>query len=417
MKLIQSLIILAGLAVCTVGHSQTNAVPESGSPPAAAAEPAAGDDASTNAVATLDSANPDAVLRMNFRGAPLDMVLNYLSEAAGFIINLEATPRGRVDVWSNTPLTKEEAVNLLNSVLKKNGYAAIRNGRTLTIVNRDEAKIHDIPVKLGSDPDNIPRNDEMVTQIIPVRFVEVAQLKTDLQPLISVQTTMTANEAGNSLVITDTQANIHRIAEVVKAIDMGAEDGTEVRVFRLQYADPTEMSELLGNLFPDDTRSGGSSSPVQFGGFRRFFGPGGFPGGGGGGNSGQGGNSAQNSRIKKRAKVVAVADPRTASVVVSAAKDLIAQIEAVVTELDSNPARKQNVKVIKLQNADAQQVQQVLQDMFEKSGTSNNRSNSRNGNNQTSTLQTRSSNQQSTGTSSSSRVGSTGNRSGLGMGQ
>ncbi len=445
MKLIQTLTIIAGLAAGAVAWGQTNSLPAPPAatnavaappaevpnatspatpPPAPAAAPAApanaanaanaADAPATDVVAPPDPANPDAVLRMNFRGAPLEMVLNYLSEAAGFIINLEATPRGRVDVWSNTPLTKEEAVNLLNSVLKKNGYAAVRNGRTLTIVNRDEAKTHDIPVKLGSDPESIPRNDEIVTQIIPVRFVEVAQLMKDLQPLVSMQTTMTANEAGNSLVITDTQANIHRIAEVIKAIDMGAEDGTEVRVFRLLYADPSEMADLIANLFPDDTRSGGSSSPVQFGGFggglRRFF-------GGGGGGQNAGGNSSQNARIKKRAKVVAVADPRTSSVVVSAAKDLIAQIEGVVAELDSNPAHKQNVKVIQLHNADAQEVEQVLNEIFQKNTTGNNRTgNNRTGNNQNSTLQNRSTTQQNSG-NNTMRSGTTGNRSGLGLGQ
>lgn len=434
MKQIHSLIIAFGFATIVATHAQTNAVPTPPQPPSAPA-PAAPPDAPpppapvkpeiapaqpaevapTNAVVPFDPANPDALLHMNFRGAPLDMVLSYLSEAAGFIINLEATPRGRVDVWSSTPVSRDEAIDLLNSVLRKNGYAAIRNGRTLTIVNKDEAKIHDIPVKLGSDPDNIPRNDETVTQIIPVRFVEVAQLLKDLQPLVSVQTTMTANEAGNSIIITDTQANIHRVAEIIKAIDTGAEDGTEVRVFRLQYADPTEMSDLLVNLFPDDSRSGGSSSAPQFGGFgggmRRFF------GGGQGGMGQNSGGGSQNTRIKKRAKVVAVPDPRTSSVVVSAAKDLISQIEGVVNELDSNPAHKQNVKVIQLQNADAQEVQQVLGEIFQKSGTSNNRSGNRSGNSQNSTLQNRSTTQQNSTGNNSGRSGSGGGRSGLGLGQ
>src|SRR5262249_5150179 len=79
------------------------------------------------------STNADKGLRLNFRGVPLDMVLNYLSDAAGFIIVLDTEVKGKVDVWSNQPLSKEEAVELLNTVLSKNGYAAIRNGRTLKI--------------------------------------------------------------------------------------------------------------------------------------------------------------------------------------------------------------------------------------------------------------------------------------------
>jgi general secretion pathway protein D len=344
--------------------------------------------------------NGEVGLRLNFRGAPLEMVLNYLSEAAGFIIVLDTQVKGKVDVWSNTPLSKDEAIDLLNSVLNKNGYAAIRNGRTLTIVNKDEAKARDIPVRTGSDPEGIPRNDQIVTQILPVRFVEATQLIKDLQPLVSSQTTMTANEAGNAIVITDTQANIRRVAEVIKAIDTGAEDVTEVRVFHLRYADPNEMAELLGNVFPDDTRSGTSQSPVQFGGgpfggggFRNFF-------GGGGGNNNRGGAStgSTNQRIKKRAKVIAVADPRTSSVIVSATKDLIDQIAGMVEQLDANPARKQHVYVYSLDNADVTEVQTVLEDMFERNSTTASRNNRSSGN-QNNALQNRANqNQNSTGT-------------------
>src|SRR5258708_875922 len=83
------------------------------------------------------------------------------------------------------------------------------------------------------------------------------------------------------------------------------------------------------------------ASPMQVG-FGRFGGLGGglgrfFGGGGGGGQGGFGGaggasagSASQSQRIKKRTQVTAVADQRTASVVVTATKDLIDQIQAVV---------------------------------------------------------------------------------------
>jgi hypothetical protein len=54
-------------------------------------------------------------------------------------------------------LAIDEAVDLLNTVLNKNGYAAIRNGRTLRVVSRDDARTKDIPVKSGSDPEAVLR--------------------------------------------------------------------------------------------------------------------------------------------------------------------------------------------------------------------------------------------------------------------
>ena len=42
-------------------------------------------------------------LHLNFRNAPLDMVLNYLSDAAGFIIVLDTHVSGNVTVISTHP--------------------------------------------------------------------------------------------------------------------------------------------------------------------------------------------------------------------------------------------------------------------------------------------------------------------------
>jgi len=357
-------------------------------------------------------------LRLNFRGAPIELVLNYLSDAAGFIIQLNTPVKGKVDVWSNQPVTRNEAVELLNSVLNKNGYAAVRNGRVLTIMSKEDALHGDIPVKVSTEPSSIPKNDEIVTEIIPIRFVEAEQLVKDLSPMISPHATIVANEAGNSIVITDTQANIRHLAEIISAIDSSAEDVTEVRVFHLKHHDPTEIANLLSSLFSDQGNTSGNQVPIRFGGFGGF---GAFRGGFRGGNFGRGGNAqgntaanGQEERIKKRQQVVAVADPRTSSVVVTAAKDLMDQIAGMVAQLDQEfPEKVQHVSVFHLDNADPQQVQQVLQDMFQ-SSTSQRSSSST----QLSPLQERI--QQNTGSMSTSTrpggstgLGSTRNGSGL----
>jgi general secretion pathway protein D len=389
---------LAGASALAADDVSTNA-------PAATNTAAVAEAHTTNAPVLL--ANGEPGLRMNFRGAALDLVLNYLSEAAGFIIVLDTKVSGKIDAWSNTPLSKDEAVDLLNSVLNKNGYAAIRHGRTLNIVNKDDAKTKDIPVILESDPDKIPKTDEMVTQIMPVRFIEVMQLIKDLQPLISTATTMTANETGNSIIMTDTRANINRVAQIIRAIDQGAEELTLVQVFKLDFADPTEMAALLTSLFADGGGTGSASTTPMFGGgrgsFRDFF-----RGVGGGGES-SGGNS-QSQRIKKRAKVTAVADPRTSSIVVSATSGLMEQITEMVKQLDANPAKKQKVYVYEVNPGDVSQVQQILEEMFE---TGSNNRNNRNSSLQNTVLQNRATQNQTTGNNSSQR---TGNRTGQGFG-
>jgi type II secretory pathway component GspD/PulD (secretin) len=355
--------------------------------------------------------NPDE-LRLNFRNAPLELVLNYLSDAAGFIIVLDTRVNGNVSVISSRPMTRDEAVDLLNSVLNKNGYAAIRNGRTLTIVDKNDAKTRDIPVKTGNNPDLIPKNAEIVTQIIPIRFVEARQLVSDLTSFVSPQATVVANEAGNSIVITDTQSNIRHLAEIIKAIDDSAEASTEIRVFQLKYASPTDVATELGNVFPSSSGSG-TQSPISFGGRGNRGGMGGGPGAMFAAMM-SGGNSASGSadRIKKATQVTAVADARIQAVIVTAPKDLMEQIGEMIKELDVASDRDQDVYVVQLKNADPQQALQVLQNLFPTSSSSRNNSSS----SQNSPLQTRVQNAATTmgTTTTTSGIGGSGTSGGGG---
>jgi len=302
------------------------------------------------------------------------MVLNYLSDAAGFIIVMDTQVRGNVSVISSHPMTRNEAVDLLNSVLNKNGYAAIRDGRTLTILDKNDAKTRNIPVKTSNDPDSIPNNAEIVTQIIPIRFVEARQLVTDLSSFVSPQATIVANEAGNSIVVTDTQSNIRHLTEIIRAIDNSAEGETEIRVFHMSHASPADVAGELSQIFPSSSGTSGSQvqSPFRFGG-----GVGGLGGGGPGGffqrmmaaNTTGGTGTSQNSRIQKQTQVVAVADPRTSSVIVTASKDLMQEIAGMMEQLDVPSDRDQGVYVFQMKNGDPQQALTVLQNMFQSSST------------------------------------------------
>lgn len=311
-------------------------------------------------------------LRLNFDNVPLQEVLNYLSDAAGFIVVMDTQVHGNVSVISSHPMTRDEAVDLLNSVLNQNGYAAIRNGRTLTIMDKTEAKSRDIPVQIGNNPASIPKNDEIVTQIIPVRYVDASQLVSDLSSFVSSQATIVANQAGNSIVITDTQENIRHLVEIIAAIDSSAAGETEIQVFHLNYANPNDVATALGSLFPSGSSANGSQLPIRFGGPPGFGGGGGFfarmmaanAAASGGGN---------NDRAQKQSQVTAVADARTQSVIVMASKDLMPEIAGMMDQLDVPSSRDQKVYAFSLHNADPQAVAQILQSTFGGAGTSTSR--------------------------------------------
>lgn len=481
MKLTKLSLSLAGLvAVLSVGAAQS--LPASAQPQAVTSPPAANTDtvgagqptpvpaARTNATATPpetasvegSATNAPDSLRLNFRGAPLSLVLDYLSDAAGFIINKETDVKGTVDVWSKEPVSKDDAVKLLNSVLRKNGYAVTRDGRILTIVSLESAKTSDLDILQGEKWQDLEKGAEVVTQIIPVRYANASQLMNNLQMLLPLTATVSVNESANTLILVATKTDIRRmlrivsildtsiasvssikvfplryadakdlatviqqlfttpanqnagggnaraqffnmmrfggaggpggqgngtgnsstasgakvtaaadefsnslivsastelmatITEMVNQIDQPASDVTELRVFHLLNADPSELADQLATLFPDDTRTGANQNQGFGGGFR-FFG-------------GRNTQTTPSDRMKKKGRVLAVPDPRTSSLLVSAAGDLMPQIAEMIAQLDASAAKKEVVKVFDLQNADPQDVNQVMQDLFQRSG-------------------------------------------------
>ena len=307
---------------------------------------------------------------LNFQDVPLQSVLEYMSEAAGFIILGDTKVHGDVTILSKQPLNREEAIDLLDTILNEKGYTAIRRGRILKIVEKDKALIEDLPVKSGADPLEIPKKDVMVTQIIPIRFGNAGQLIENISDLLPDYATISANDGSNAIILTDTQTNIHRIAEIVSALDTSISSISEIRVFPLVYADAKQLADVVKGLF--ESRSSGSSRSSRSSSsgiaemMRARFGGGSSSSrsSGSSGRSSRSGGSGSSAALAAASRVVAISEERTNSLVVSAPSDVIPTIEQLVKEMDRTIEDVTELQVFKLKYADAYEMAEVLTDLF-----------------------------------------------------
>ena len=283
--------------------------------------------------AVYATTNAPGELRLNFRNAPLELVLNYLSDAAGFIIVPETEIKGKVDAWSNQPVSKEEAVDLLNTILNKNGYALLRNGRTLTIVGRDEGPParHPGPQRQRSRAHPQDRRDGHADHPHPLH----QRRPVGAEPAAAAEFDRCVDRErrpATRWVLTDTQMNVRRYGRNHQSHRYGALD-------RFDHQGPSRSSSPMPNRSSPSLRN--CSQPRrpapraagnQGGGGRLFNfmrgGGGGPPGFGGGGD--QGGNSGSGGGRAPAPKVLAVADERGNALVVSAPEEQMPIIEDLV---------------------------------------------------------------------------------------
>ena len=326
---------------------------------------------STNDAAPNDTAEfpADKGIRFTFRNAPLETVLGYLSRAAGYIIHPQVSLNGRVDVISDQPLSKEEALALVEHVLAENGYAVIRDNRILTIISASDVRRRGIPVIKFTRLEDIPRNAEPATYIIPVRTLNPVALVNNLRPLISATADVQANESANALLVTDSQINIRHLADIVMQLDSVSSSINSIEVFPLKFADAKTMADLVKQLFPSqDAASRGGTSPVA-----GFFGAGGGPGGAGGGFGGLGGGfgaafgqaaGGTASGASPGTRVTATSDDHSNSLIVSAPEAMIPMIRQLIQRLDQPTEEITEVKMFHLKNADPNEMATLIGNMF-----------------------------------------------------
>lgn len=289
-------------------------------------------------------------LRMNFHNAPLKTVLDYISARMGFAVNAQTDIHGAATLISEQPIGANEVIDLLSGALAKNGYSVSQKGNVLTISTAEDAKGTG-PVLTATDPSQVPLNDEIATYILPVHSLNPTQLIKDLDQLIPQGATVAANEAGNAVIMTARQRDVHRFSEIIKALD--GSSVSEVRVFSLHFADAKSVASELKEVFesPDSAVARDSR--------RSRFSFGSFPGGGGDVPR-SGGEDQKNSS----AKAVFTSDDQANAVIASAPSDYFTSISNIIAELDQPSESITVMRVFPLKYADPTETADELANLF-----------------------------------------------------
>ncbi len=320
----------------------------------------------------------DLQLEFNFKDASVEVVLKYVSSRTGWIFIQEQKVSGTIDAVSQAKVPASKCIEFLNAALRRHA-AVILNpyspglpkvGQALKLVNVDEAKRRNIEIYTGSDPDQIPITDQVRTQIIPLKAVNVVDVKKELGEVLGKAVEeMAVSTYSNSVVLTGRSEGINRVARILRVIDVSASAELKIRVFPLRNADAIETAKTLNEVFKKETMKGETGQQNPMSNFFRMMGGG---GGGGRGGGGEGGASGPSPRALAHEMVRITAEPRTNSVIVSATDDNMKIIEELIVRLDDKTAAAIKLKHYPLRFADATSVAKLVNEVFSDTPTNQN---------------------------------------------
>jgi general secretion pathway protein D len=200
---------------------------------------------------------------LNFDSADIETVIHAASEIVGFNYVLAPDVRGKVTVQTAGRIPQEDVFGVLLAILEVHGFTAVKSGNLYKILRIEGARERAVPTIVGPDADPQRTTDEIITQIVPVRYASVADLSTLLRPLISARGNLAAHRETNVLMITDAASNMRRLLDIVKLVDVEVALD-ELQILPLRFADAADLANVLTQLFASGRlrRSAGAGEPV-----------------------------------------------------------------------------------------------------------------------------------------------------------
>jgi general secretion pathway protein D len=192
---------------------------------------------------------PGRLVVFNFDNADLEIVLQATSELLVFNYVLAPEVRGKkVTVQTTGRIPVEDIFPVLLTILDVNGLAAVKSGSVYRIIAKQGAPQTPTPTIIGDQIDPVIPGDQVVTLITPLKFVPAQDAVNLLRPFVPQQAALTANRDTNLLVITDVAANVRRLLDIVKLVDVDVAS-SELQIIQLKRADAQEVAQILNQLF------------------------------------------------------------------------------------------------------------------------------------------------------------------------
>lgn len=180
-----------------------------------------------------------AQYRLNVREADVRAFIADAAEVTGRTFIVDARVTGKVSVASERVLSASEYFEVFLATLRANGLVAVPTGNGAFRIQPMEGAAAQ-PTARG-----VSARNQMVTEVIRLRVIDVAQALEALRPLVGKDGALTANKTGNSLVVVDYADNVARLRALARQLD---QDRASFLTIDLAHLGAREMATALGQL-------------------------------------------------------------------------------------------------------------------------------------------------------------------------
>ena len=342
-------------------------MPPPGSPAAAGAMP------TTPAVAkkpTCEEVRKKARYNIYFDKVEIEKLVQTVSDATCRTFILPENVRGKISVIGpengKVEVDSDQFYAAFLAALDANSLSLYPHGKFLKIIDKQRAKQFPIPT-ITDSAEPYTLNEQMITRMFKVKYVEIEQLRGVLQQLVTPSGD-TIPFQPDTIIINDLGSNMKRLERIVDQLDTRS-SSDEMRVIQVQYASAQELADKITKLFEvKNARPGqrpGSFVPPPMP--STAMGMGMPPGMQGGMTPPGAAATPESTGVATLSQLIP--DERTNKLIVIASPTALDRITAFIREIDIPISGEGRINVYYLENANAEEVAQTLQSLAQ--GTAN----------------------------------------------
>ena len=187
---------------------------------------------------------PDMLDTFDYPNVEIKDLVQVMSELTGKRFILSDKISGKISIIAPGPITVAEAYRAFLSALQINNLTVVPSGKFLKIIGTRDAIKDSIETYTG---DYFPDADQMITKIIKLKYIPVADLDKSLRSLYSKDGDLKTYEPTNSLIISDYGSNVEKIINIIGELDVpGFEEKMEV--IKIRYAQAKDIAELINKI-------------------------------------------------------------------------------------------------------------------------------------------------------------------------
>lgn len=246
---------------------------------------------------------------LNVQGADIRAFIQDVARTTGRTFIVDPAVTGTVTVSSQRPLSQAQLFEVFLSTLRANGLVVTPTASGAYRISPAQGAAQG-PATVGAE--------RFATEVFTLRHIDATSAAETIRPLVGAQGQVLPNAVGNSVVVADFADNLGRIRALIGRIDV---DRSSFEVVTLQNSSAREIAQVIDEVLAP---------------------PGGQPGQG----------MVSVTPVQSSNSVILRGDPQAVS-----------RVRGLIDDLDGRALSSDDVKVVFLEHANAEQLLPVLQQL------------------------------------------------------